>query len=167
LTNKNNPIVYIDIATKKQKFDRIYIELFKNIVPKTCNNFMKLCTNKTTPNYLGCNIHRIIPGFMIQGGDFENGNGTGGYSIYGKMFEDESFAIPHSKCGLLSMANSGKNTNGSQFFITLDKTPHLNNKHVVFGQVIYGMDIVKKIEQYGTENGTTTEIVKIVGAGVK
>lgn len=163
---KSNPVVYLDIANKNKKFGRIYIELFMHKVPRTCKNYMSLCDGKSKPNYLGCNLHRIIPGFVIQGGDFENGNGTGGYSIYGKVFEDESFGIKHTKKGLLSMANSGANSNGSQFFITLDALPHLDNKHVVFGQVLKGMEIVDEIETYGTQGGEPTDIIKIVGCGI-
>lgn len=103
---------------------------------------------------------------MIQGGDFTRGDGTGGYSIYGKCFEDESFALKHDKGGLLSMANSGPNTNGSQFFITLNPQPHLDNVHVVFGQVVEGWDVVKEIEKFGSQGGKPTETVKIINCGM-
>ena len=156
----------MDIATKEKIIGRIFIELFMNKLPRTCKNFLTLCTNKTKPNYLGCNIHRIIPGFVIQGGDFENGDGTGGYSIYGKVFEDESFTIKHNSEGLLSMANHGANTNGSQFFITLDAAPHLDNKHVVFGRVINGFDVAKQIEKFGSQEGIPKKVIKIVGCGI-
>jgi len=164
--HKSNPVVYLEIATKEKMLGKIFIELFMHKVPKTSTNFKKLCENKSKPNYLGCNLHRIIPGFVIQGGDFENGNGTGGYSIYGKVFEDESFNIKHTKRGLLSMANSGANSNGSQFFITLDVLPHLDNKHVVFGQVLKGLEIVDEIETFGTHEGTPKIVIKIVGCGI-
>lgn len=160
MKNPNNPIVYIEVASKSGKFGKIIFELFEDVVPKTVANFMGLC-----PKYLGCKFHRIIPGFMIQCGDYERGDGTGGSSIYGRYFEDENFKINHFKSGLLSMANSGSNTNGSQFFITLDKQPHLDNKHVVFGQVLSGYDIVTKIEKYGDSSGQPSDIIKIIGTG--
>lgn len=159
------PKIYIEFATKNSKIGKVVFELFNDIVPKTVRNFMTLALNKSNPTYLGCTIHRIIPGFVIQGGDYENGDGTGGKSIYGGYFEDECFDYKHNQEGLLSMANCGKNTNGSQFFITLDVAPHLDNNHVVFGKVINGMNIIRKIEQYGSMSGKPKEIIKIVGSG--
>ncbi len=147
------PIIIIEFNLGK-----VTVELFQDTVPKTVNNFISLIKNK---KYNNCNVHRIIPGFMIQTGDFTHGTGQGGHSIYGKYFEDENFDIDHQE-GFLSMANCGPNTNGSQFFITLDKTEWLNGKHVVFGRVIKGMDICKKIEQYGSEDGTPKKDIKIV-----
>ena len=126
----------------------IIIKLFDDIVPKTCNNFKSLCKNK---NYKGSIFHRVIKDFMIQGGDFTNHNGTGGRSIYGNKFEDENFKILHDKPYLLSMANSGPNTNGSQFFITTSETPHLNGKHVVFGEVIDGINVVDYINNLNVD----------------
>ena len=111
-------------------------------------------------------MHRVIPGFMVQGGDLTSGNGRGGESIYGTTFADENFDIKHSETGLLSMANAGKNTNGSQFFITTAATPWLDGKHVVFGKVIAGMDVIKRIEAVGSPSGKTTKIVTIIDSGV-
>tara|TARA_Y100000780_G_C13690793_1_gene419474 strand:+ start:3474 stop:4187 length:714 start_codon:yes stop_codon:yes gene_type:complete len=125
--------------------------LYDKITPRTVENFSKLILNN---NYKQTLFHRIIPGFMAQGGDFERGDGTGGTSIYGSTFDDENFIKKHSKRGILSMANSGPHTNGSQFFILFNETPHLDNKHVVFGEMIEGDEILSLIESYGTEDGT-------------
>jgi cyclophilin family peptidyl-prolyl cis-trans isomerase len=167
-----NPIVFIEFATRKQKLGRVEMELFENKAPRTVANFLALITGQNNYNdsYKGCNVHRIIPGFMIQTGDFTNGDGTGGRSIYGKYFEDETFQVKHTQPGLLSMANAGPNTNGSQFFITLETCPWLDGKHVVFGQVISGMDIVGKIESYGNKNnqqGTPREELRIIDCGIQ
>lgn len=159
----NRKRVFITFATRKGIIGTIKIELYYDIVPKTVDNFMALINNK----YKGCKVHRIIPDFMVQMGDYERGDGSGGSSIYGKYFEDENFKVKHSKAGLLSMANAGPDTNGSQFFITLEYCPHLDGKHVVFGEVIdNGMEIVKQIEQYGTLEGSPKETVKIVDCGI-
>ena len=141
-------------------------------MPKTVSNFLKLCTGEvekdgTKLHYEGCTFHRVISGFMIQGGDFTNHNGTGGRSIYGEKFEDENFKVKHTEPGLLSMANAGPGTNGSQFFITVAPTPHLDGKHVVFGKVIEGYEeVVKKIENTQTgPNDKPMKDVKITACG--
>ena len=139
--------VYLDIMVDNNYMGKIVIQLYDDIVPKTAHNFRQLAINK---NYQNTIFHRIIKGFMIQGGDFTRGDGTGGVSIYGEKFPDENFHIKHTKPGLLSMANSGPDTNGSQFFITTKPTPHLDNKHVVFGEVVSGMNIVEHLENIST-----------------
>merc|ERR1712227_18084 len=157
--------VYLEIAINDQTIGRIEIELNDAVVPKTCQNFRELCTGQNGFGFAGSKFHRIIPGFMCQGGDFTLGDGRGGKSIYGEKFEDENFDLKHTGPGILSMANSGKNTNGSQFFICLDKTDWLDNAHVVFGKVVDGMSIVKQMEQCGTNEGRTTQRVAIVASG--
>jgi len=153
-----NPKVFFDIEIGGEKAGRITFELFKNIVPRTAENFRALCAGdkgvaKTGQplHFKGCTFHRIIKNFMCQGGDFTRHNGTGGESIYGEKFPDENFKLKHDRPGLLSMANSGKNTNGSQFFITTVKTPHLDGKHVVFGKVVQGMGVLKELENQSVD----------------
>jgi peptidylprolyl isomerase len=149
--------------------DKIVLGLFGENVPKTAENFRVLCTEQRksessgrTLSYIGSPFHRIIPNFMIQGGDFTNQNGTGGESIYGRKFDDENFSVKHD-IGVLSMANSGKNTNGSQFFITTAQTAWLDGKHAVFGRVVSGMDVVKKIESFGSRSGKPSSKITISG----
>ncbi|TPX65861.1 hypothetical protein SpCBS45565_g04865 [Spizellomyces sp. 'palustris'] len=149
---------FFDITIGDEPAGRIVFELYNDVVPKTTENFRALCIGEVTSKssgvplrYKGSTFHRVIKGFMIQGGDFTRGDGTGGESIYGEKFEDEKFEYIHDKPGLLSMANAGPNTNGSQFFITTVPTPHLNGKHVVFGRVLKGMNIVRRIENLPTK----------------
>ncbi len=167
-----NPKVFFDITIGGQAAGRVTFELFADVVPKTAENFRALCTGEKGTgasgkplHFKGCAFHRVIPQFMLQGGDFTRGNGTGGESIYGAKFADENFKIKHTIPGLLSMANAGPNTNGSQFFITTVSTPWLDGKHCVFGKVIDGMNVVKNVEAVGSGSGACSKKVVISDCG--
>ncbi|MDP2310401.1 MAG: peptidylprolyl isomerase [Pseudomonadota bacterium] len=167
-----NPRVFFDIAFDGAPVGRITFELFADVTPRTAENFRALCTGEKGVGrsgkpltYKGSGFHRIIKQFMCQGGDFTRGDGTGGESIYGEKFQDENFKLKHTTPGLLSMANAGPNTNGSQFFITTVVTSWLDGKHVVFGKVVEGMDVVQKMEAVGSSSGSTSKKVTIADCG--
>lgn len=160
-----NPIVFMDTQIGGKDAGRIILELNADVVPKTAENFRQLCIGHKVGSFKGSIFHRVIPNFMLQGGDFTNFNGTGGVSIYGNKFADENFKLTHNRPGLLSMANAGPNTNGSQFFLTTVPCAWLDGKHVVFGSVVEGMDVVKAIEKVGSSSGRCRESVQIVDCG--
>ncbi|BCL25265.1 peptidylprolyl isomerase [Streptomyces aurantiacus] len=157
--------VFFDITIDGAPAGRIVFKLYDDVVPRTAQNFRELATGQHGFGYEGSGFHRVIPEFMLQGGDFTRGDGTGGKSIYGAKFDDENFKLKHDKPFLLSMANSGPNSNGSQFFITTVLTSWLDGKHVVFGEVVEGQDLVTKIESLGSRSGTTRSKIVIASSG--
>ncbi len=171
-SNPSNPVVFLDITIADVPVGRITIELFHDLVPLTAENFRQFCTGEfrrfdEPAGYKNSIFHRIQPDFMIQGGDFINNDGSGCVSIYGEKFSDENFSLKHSRPGLVAMANSGENSNGCQFFILCKEAPWLDNKHVIFGEVIDGMLTVRKIESVALSPGTERPklIVKIAECG--
>ncbi|KAL4933031.1 peptidylprolyl isomerase [Aspergillus undulatus] len=157
--------VYFDVTADGQALGRIVFKLFDDVVPKTARNFRELATGQHGFGYAGSPFHRVIPQFMLQGGDFTKGNGTGGKSIYGEKFADENFSLKHDRPFLLSMANAGKNTNGSQFFITTVVTDWLDGNHVVFGEVVQGQEVVKAVEALGSRSGATSKKIAVSASG--
>ena len=157
--------MFFDIDIDGEARGRLVMELYQDVLPKTAQNFLSLCLGDRGFGYKLSYFHRIIPDFMAQGGDFEKSNGTGGYSIYGPKFDDEGFPCKHDRLGLLSMANSGPNTNGSQFFVTFGPAPHLDGKHVVFGQVLFGFHLLDDFKLSSSESGEVFREVKIVDCG--
>ncbi|XP_075466508.1 peptidyl-prolyl cis-trans isomerase F, mitochondrial-like isoform X2 [Ascaphus truei] len=164
-SSNNNPVVYMDIVADGEPLGRITFRLRADVVPKTAENFRALCTGEKGYGYKGSTFYRIIPGFMCEGGDITNNNGTGGKSIYGSRFPDENFTLKHTGPGVLSMANKGRNTNGSKFYICTEETEWLNNKNVVFGYVIGSFNVVNKMECFGSKSGKCRKRIVIAECG--
>ena len=169
-----NPRVFFDLAINKKLAGRMVFELYADTTPKTAENFRALCTGEKGTgvsgkplHFKGTYFHRVIPGFMAQGGDFTHGNGMGGESIYGQKFADENFKVKHTKKGQLSMANAGRNTNGSQFFLTFLPCPWLDGKHVVFGEVVKGLELLDQLERCGSDSGKVTSPIQIMDCGLE
>jgi cyclophilin family peptidyl-prolyl cis-trans isomerase len=160
-----NPRCYFEVTADGESLGRIEFELRADVVPKTAENFRALCTGEIGFGFKGSGFHRVIPDFMLQGGDFTNHNGTGGKSIYGNKFPDENFTLKHEGPGTLSMANAGPNTNGSQFFICTIATDWLDGAHVVFGKVTEGMHVISAIDALGSRNGQTSKRILISDCG--
>ncbi|KAJ5698701.1 Cyclophilin-type peptidyl-prolyl cis-trans isomerase [Penicillium macrosclerotiorum] len=168
MANPYFDILYTDAEGQEEPWGRIVFKLYDDIVPKTAANFRELATGEHEFGYAGSKFHRVIAGFMAQGGDFTRGNGTGGKSIYGDRFADENFDVKHDKPYLLSMANAGPNTNGSQFFITFVPTPHLDGKHTVFGEVLSGHEIIEQMQSKSLDNsGATDGVIQIIASGAE
>ena len=167
---KANPIVYVfmEISISKEIRGRLTFKLFNKDLPVTCENFRQLCTGENSNKaltYKNCPFHRIIPNFVVQGGDITNHNGTGGNCIYGEEFEDEGYKYLHSGVGILAMANIGPDTNQSQFYITLTALPHLDKNFVVFGQLVSGFELLKEMASYGSTNGTPSKEIIVSDCG--
>ena len=164
-TSAKNPRCFFDLSIDGADAGRLVFQLHADVVPKTAANFLELCKNESGQGYKGSGFHRIIDRFMAQGGDFTNHNGTGGRSIYGPRFADENFSLTHTKAGQLSMANAGPDTNGSQFFITFVPCPWLDGKHVVFGEVVEGAQLLDTLEQAGSSRGVPSKRIIIKDCG--
>lgn len=164
-SNPKNPKAFMSISINDKPLGNIVFELYKDKNPKTSENFLSLCKGYKNLTYKNNVFHRVITGFMAQGGDITNGNGTGGMSIYGRTFPDENMSVKHLYRGMLSMANAGPNTNGSQFFITFGPCSWLNGKHTVFGHIIKGEDILSQMEQSGSDNGVPKKKIMITECG--